>query len=240
MLCNWLYGYNHGDPQRNGEYRFLNTYLKNGMIFFDVGANVGNFTQHVLSIVPESKIHCFEPTPDTFEKLLDNCKSDPGVSLNNVGLSDESGTAKIKVYGKASEINSLHIRRSLMIRQKDYMDFTEQTIQLGTIDKYVNENAIPQIDLLKIDVEGNELRVLLGAKKSLSSGVIKAIQFEYGPSYVDASASLQEVYELLHGNGFELYRLLPFGKKKIRSFDPVWGLENYQYSNWVAIYCQQR
>ena len=97
------------------------------------------------------------------------------------------------------------------------------------------EHNIEQIDLLKIDVEGHELRVLKGAKASLANGTIHTVIFEYGSSFVDAQASLKEVYDLLAKDGFKLYRLWNFGKWQVKSFEQLWGLENYQHSNWVAL-----
>ena len=56
----------------------------------------------------------------------------------------------------------------------------EMEFNLSTLDLFCEREAIPNIDFLKIDTEGNELDVLEGAKKLLSGGKIKIIQFEFG------------------------------------------------------------
>ena len=67
-------------------------------------------------------------------------------------------------------------------------------IQLDTLDSYVHNTKINSIDLLKIDVEGHELKVLEGAKNSLSKNIIKCIQFEYGGSFLNSNTKLGEYF----------------------------------------------
>jgi len=234
IFFNWLSGYRFSDPHRNGEYRFLRYYLKNGMVVFDVGANIGEYTAYMLSVAPELKIHCFEPVSETFALLQQRHDRSPNVYLNNFGLSDVEDIGVMRIFGEAYGINSLYDRRSSVASQPAYSHYREQPVHLRTIDNYVAEKNITNIDFLKIDVEGHELKVLQGATKSLESGKISAIQFEYGSSFVDAQASLRSVYDLVTAYEFRLYRLLPYGKWRIKTFDPV--LENYQHSNWIALH----
>lgn len=235
LFLNWLSGYNFSNPHRNGEYHFLTNYLKNGMTVFDVGANIGKYTEFMLSQAPEIEVHCFEPVAETFVQLKKRHENNPQVRLNNFGLSNQEAIAHMKIYGETYGINSLYDRRSAVSAQNAYEDYIEQQVVLKVLDHYVAQHDIEKIDLLKIDVEGHELSVLKGAKESLASGVIKTIVFEYGSSFVDAQTSLQEVYDLVTQHGFQLYRLWNYGKWQIMSFEQLWGLENYQHSNWVAM-----
>lgn len=234
ILFNWLTGYNFSDPRRNGEHRFLRQYLRNGMVVFDVGANIGEHTAYMLSLA-KMEIHCFEPVAATFELLQQRHGHNPQVRLNSFGLSDIESIGHMKIFGEAFGINSLYDRRSAVAAQPAYAHFVEQAVTLRTIDNYMIEQELDHIDFLKIDVEGHELKVLQGAIESLASGRVAAIQFEYGSSFVDAQASLKSIYDLVTSFGFRVYRLLPYGMWPLRSFDPVWGLENYQHSNWVAL-----
>lgn len=235
ILMNWLTGYNFSDPRRNGEYRFLQGYLGEGMVVFDVGANTGEYTAYALSVVPDLEIHCFEPVARTFFLLQQRHGSNPRIHLNNFGLSDVDEIRTMRIYGDTFGINSLYDRRSSVASQPAYAQFKEQPVILRTVDDYVAKRSIGCIDLLKIDVEGHESKVLQGARESLATRKISAIQFEYGASFVDARASLKSIYDLLTSHQFRLYRLLPYGRWRIKTFDPVWGLENYQHSNWIAV-----
>ena len=67
----------------------------------------------------------------------------------------------------------------------------------------------------------------------ISARRIDLIQFEYGGCYLDAKSTLKEVYHFLKAHGYRLFRILPHALKPI----PAWeeSLENYQYSNYVAM-----
>jgi FkbM family methyltransferase len=155
------------------------------------------------------------------------------VFLNNVGLSDRPETATMKIYGEYAGSNSLYERRSALATHPSFASFREQSIQLTTLDAYLEETKVDCVDMLKIDVEGHELKVLQGASAALLDGRIRCVQFEYGGCFLDSGATLKEVYELLSLYGYKIFRLLPYGKIRIGSFES--GLENYQYSNWVAM-----
>lgn len=90
-----------------------------------------------------------------------------------------------------------------------------------------------QIDLLKLDVEGHELDVLKGAKHMLAQGQIKRIHFEYGGTYIDARILLKNFFDLLLPLGYRCYKIYPNSLHLVERYDQV--LENFQYSNWLAI-----
>ena len=69
LIPNAIMGFERGDPNRNGEYKFIRTYLKNDMTIFDAGANTGYYAQHILSINHTVRIHCFEPTIRAYKEL---------------------------------------------------------------------------------------------------------------------------------------------------------------------------
>src|SRR6185436_3522307 len=65
------------------------------------------------------------------------------------------------------------------------------------------------VDFLKIDTEGNELKVLKGAQSLLQKNAIRAIQFEFNEMNVVSRVFLRDFYDILAGYTF--YRLLPDG-----------------------------
>jgi len=236
IFFNWIQGYKFGDPSRNGEYRFLRSYLKSGMVIFDVGANIGDFTGQALSLEKDLEVHCFEPVKSTYSLLMERFSSPPSEArlvINRVGLGDRQGEDSMKIYGECCGANSLYERRSSIAAHPSFVTSKEERVTFTTLDAYVKESGIDHIDLMKIDVEGHELKVLKGSVVSLATGIISCIQFEYGGTFQDSGARLEDVFALLQGNGYVLYRLLPFGRIPVRSFHS--RLENYKYSNWLAV-----
>ena len=99
------------------------------------------------------------------------------------------------------------------------MDQTD-TITLTTIDTFCQENNIEHIDFLKIDVEGNELKVLQGAKTMINNGNIDYIQFEFGGTAIDAHIYFQDFYYLLKDK-YRIYRILNNGLRHIDKYSEL-------------------
>ncbi len=99
---------------------------------------------------------------------------------------------------------------SLYQRQLDYfgIDFSKkETVILSTIDNYCNENKIDRIDLLKLDVEGHELKILKGASQMLAENKISNIQVEFGGCNLDSRTYFRDFWNLLHEK-FHIFYIL--------------------------------
>ena len=144
---------------------------------FDVGANIGDWTALALEINPKLKIHCFEPSVATFQRLQAR-HGGMQVRCNNIGLSSLSGELTLHVFADGSEENSIYRRQGL----EDGWGRTPQSktglVRVETLDGYCQRVNLQIIDFLKVDVEGHELEVFKGAKRMLENGAIKRIQFE--------------------------------------------------------------
>ena len=147
------------DMLLNGEWLCIRHFIPTARTVFDVGANVGEWASLVRKVNPECEIHCFEPSPSTFEQLCKACL--PGkVVLNNFGLSSKPGTANLHTFSETIH-NSLHPVRY------DHPETGLIQIELKTMDGYISDKGIELIDYCKIDVEGHELEVLLGMSRTI-------------------------------------------------------------------------
>src|SRR5258708_5323886 len=75
-------------------------------VVFDVGANVGQSVEQIRTYFDQPVIHAFEPSPDTFVKLQAATQGIPNVTLNNVALGRDAGTADF-VQNSESVLSSL-------------------------------------------------------------------------------------------------------------------------------------
>lgn len=233
LLPNAITGYERSDPYRNGEFKFIKSFIKKDMIVFDVGANIGDHAKYILKINPDVKVYCFEPVLNTYNKLINNLTPyiEKGkVIANNYGLSSEDGDADMFIYEELSGNNSLHFNQVYNLNQKD---LNKEKIRLTTLTKYVSENNITKIDYLKIDVEGHESKVIEGASELIEKKLIKCIQFEYNSNWKVADSKFENVFNKLSTYGYKFYRLAIWGKIPVRHFKIK--LENYKHSNYVAI-----
>ena len=105
-------------------------------------------------------------------------------------------------------------------------------MDIDFIDDFVLQNQIEKINLLKIDTEGNELNVLLGAKDSLKAGRIEAIHFEFNEMNVISNTFFKDFWDLLVE--FDFYRVLHDGMHHIQTYNTL-TCEIFAYQNIVAI-----
>jgi FkbM family methyltransferase len=226
-------GDNNSNPETNGEYIFLRKQLEGigrqcAGIIFDVGANIGDWVSFALSVNPRGNFHCFEPGKTAYDKLAQ--RGLPGnVRLNNLGLGEKDETRELYIVDEGSGMNSLYARHGVDAARA----IGRERISITTIDGYCEENGIPQIDFLKVDVEGHELAVFKGMSRMMAKGSVHVIQFEYGGCNLDAKVDLGDIWRLLEPHGFRLYKLFPEGPRRMEKYQQ--RLETFKYSNWVAI-----
>lgn len=226
MYVDFYNGDNNPDFELNGEAQTLRRLLPQCRVAFDVGANVGDWTALALHINPGLQIHCFEPSPETFQTL--STRRFPNQPrFNRFALGESPGQATLHLHATASNVNSLHAACSGAIAEAT----GTETVSVETLDDYCKRNTVDTIDYLKIDTEGHELAVLQGAREMLSRGAIRCIQLEYSPAYLDAGVLLRDVFSLLSERGYHAHKITPRGLVKIARHSS--DLENFRLSNWL-------
>ena len=101
-------------------------------------------------------VHVFEPSPIAFATLSAAYGTTRDVILVNRGLGDVSASAVLYESQDAVENSSMYARRL-------GQGVVEHPVDVTTLDRYVVASGLQELDLLKIDVEGHEVRVLEGA-----------------------------------------------------------------------------
>lgn len=221
---------NHENDKLSGEDFFIKKIAKllQNSVVVDVGANIGNYSNKIKNSSPSTNLYAFEPHPNTFKELEIQANQNHYVALN-AACSDVPGSLKLYDYENKTSHASLY---------KDVIDKihkgVSQTwdVKVTTIDEFVKTSEIDRIRLLKIDTEGNELKVLLGAKQSLAEGLIDIIQLEFNEMNVVSRVFFRDIYETL--NNYVLYRLLPDGLVFLGEYYSL-SLEIFAYQNIIGI-----
>jgi len=74
-----------------------------------------------------------------------------------------------------------------------------------SLDDYLKKNALPEVTLLKLDVEGHELTALRGAAEALQSHAIKAVYFEYFEKWLRRIQPPEHLLDFLESFGYAVY-----------------------------------
>ncbi|SEG37605.1 methyltransferase, FkbM family [Halpernia humi] len=147
------------------EMLWLKNYLKKDFVFFDIGSNVGSYLRLVENILNPKNIYAFEPNQRLFKRLK---RLFPKANLFDLALSDENTEAEFKIpVIKGQEKNSRGTLRT-DFSENNEEKFIIEKVKVQTFDSWILDKNISKIDIIKIDVEGNEMKTLRGAKESIS------------------------------------------------------------------------
>lgn len=153
----------------------LKYFLKSNAIVFDIGANVGEFSHFLSTIVKDGKIYSFEPQKMVFNILRGSLVKIRNVHLYNLALSNHAGNSTIYIPIIKGHLSSCEA--SLDLHFNDYSgyerikkseEYISKKIKLATLDDFCDTNEINRIDFIKCDTEGHELEVLQGSEKCIS------------------------------------------------------------------------
>lgn len=155
-------------PYEKKERQFVQKFLKPKMVFFDIGANQGFYTLLAAKKVgSQGKVFAFEPVPREFKNLKWNIfiNGHQNVKAEAQALGCQEGFTDIFscLDGKGSYSSLQPPSEKVKARRKVIK------VPITSLDKYVQQNNILSIDLIKIDVEGGELDVLKGGINVLSN-----------------------------------------------------------------------
>jgi FkbM family methyltransferase len=223
---------NNYDTKTNGELHAMKKFLPKISVLFDVGANIGEWTFNALKINPFLEVHCFEPSFETYKRLISRDFA-ANVICNNLGLSSIKQDLLLYAITENSRMSSVYKRSGLEDRYSLTKEGTE-IVSMETLDRYCNQRNIKEIGFLKLDIEGHELEALKGASGLLSRGAVKIIQFEYGGCNIDARVFLKDFFELFKDLPYHFYKIFPDKLKYMERYSQ--SLENFQYQNWLILH----
>lgn len=183
------------EPQETAVFR---SRLGPGMTFCDVGANVGWYSlQAARRVGPAGRILAFEPGPYAFTRLAKTISANQlkQVTLVQAGLSDHSGHLDLFEPREFGNYTPTLVPNS---------GGNPVRVKVLRLDDWLEENRVGAIDLMKIDVEGHEHRVLSGAERALAAGRVRAVLCEFNGTWLTRSGSSpQDLDAFLQKLGFK-------------------------------------
>jgi FkbM family methyltransferase len=187
----------------------------------DVGAHSGAVLREIVRIAPEGRHIAYEPLPDLARQLSGEF---PTVDVRNAALSDETGETSFIHVDSAPEFSGL--------RERDYggidnVEKHEITVRTERLDEMLPDGFVPRF--IKIDVEGAEMLVLRGARKTIARHR-PSIVFEHGVGASDRYGTTPgEVHALLvdelHMRIFDLDGAGPYTREAFEAIyaAPLWN-----------------
>ena len=199
-------------------YHFRNLLDNSQPVVFDVGAYIGDTVEQFKFSFPEAYIHAFEPFDESFSILKNRFQKTDKLFLNNIAVANRS-SSNANMYITQNKGSS-----SLLKPTKDANEFWEGNplstqkevkVETTTIDSYCQKYNIQRIDILKIDVQGSELKVLQGAEQMLKERRVKLIftEISIAPNYKEQS-EIDEIIKLLRKNKYKIFNFFKMKHKQ--------------------------
>jgi FkbM family methyltransferase len=189
---------------------FYLEHLRDGMIVFDVGAHVGELTLLFSRFVGGGHVHAFEPSRDAFKRLstITRAAARRNVTLNHVALAENEESLTLNIYDESHSAWNTRAARPLGDYGIDVKPVATEEVEATTVDIYCGCVGVAKIDLLKVDVEGAEYQVLLGAKRMLESKAVSCVTFEFGQTTFDMGNRPEEIEVYLAGLGYVIRNIV--------------------------------
>lgn len=177
-------------------------------VVFDVGAQGGDFMKEIFNLTNgKAKIYAFEPSSRDYQILEQEFSGKATVVKSALG--DIDGETTLYYPDDVRGLGTLY-------KAHDGFNKSEK-VKIQTIDSFCKLNGIKNITFLKLDVEGNELACLKGAKQMLPN--IKYIQFEFSALSRDSRIYFKDIFDLLFD--YKIYRILKDGLYEIKSPEKI-------------------
>jgi FkbM family methyltransferase len=176
---------------------------KNGGVFVDVGANIGYFSLLFASQNKNCSVFSFEPSLKNLDLIKHNITAN-GLGEQITIYPYAAGNQNAELYfenGPNEQTGWGHISEKK----------TAQKVKVVRLDDIL-DSQIQKIDLLKIDVEGFDIQVILGATELMRKGIINKIVFEYHHQLIDVN--MEELTDMAK----ELLKIIKLYNYSIRKF----------------------
>lgn len=218
------------------------------LYFIDCGAARGDFSRRVMELwgKRKSKVFMFEASPEWYPSL-ERMEPSSNVQLSLVKGAVGDASGNMTLYSLVDSIvdgpqtsNSLN-REAVALNTSSTAALKEVPVTVWALDDFAQRESIAKAFILKIDVEGYDLKVLFGAGALLARQAVDVILFEYNYHWLVVSQNsdpsnytLWRSVKLLQDSGYESYLLGRFDA--IRLDGTCWSpiFETFIWSNVMA------
>lgn len=191
-------------------------------LFLDIGAHKGESIDFFSNNLKIKKIISFEASPINFEILKKKYYNKKNLIIENKALSSKED---IKIFNQCdesssstfSEINesSKYLKKKMNFLNISKVEnfFSKQTIKTVPLEKYLDDNNINKVDIIKIDTEGHEFEILKGLKTSIKKVDVIIFEHHYD-NMIKKNYTFFEINNFLKKNSFiKVFKIkMPFRK----------------------------
>lgn len=178
-------------------------------VIVDVGAARGDYAARAALLFPLTRAVMVEARPKAAADIRARFKGDPRFSVVEAAISDECGRTTFHVNEMEDSSSILSIDRSVSESAfgKSFGNVEEIDVETMTLDALYQKEGLAAVDLLKVDIQGAEKRLIAGGAAALAKtgSVLIEVNFE---RFYDGAPLFHEIDALMNDRGFRLRSLL--------------------------------
>jgi len=180
------------------ERHHLTSLVRPGMQIVDIGANIGLYSLLLAELAgPTGQVFAFEPEPQLYRALQNNCRSNQTANISTVNCALGSAPGQVAFF--RSVFNSGDNRLGGLGWKGQGLE-----VEMARLDDVLPNH---QVDFIKMDVQGFEQQVLKGMDKVFAASSNLTIYFEFWPFGLRAAGTQpQHILDHLFKHGFQIYR----------------------------------
>lgn len=186
------------------ELALVASYLRPGMKVLDVGANIGLYSILADKRMQTGAVWAFEPSKETFKRLqrnlkLNSCKL---VQSLQVALSDTPDSSSVLMTDSGFGDAYRYLKPTFTAPEVGQSEL----VRVTSLDRWAEENRVTDLNFLKVDIEGGEYRMLLGAEQTLRSNHDLTVFFESDAEWTTRAGVKQtDSFDILERCGYGLF-----------------------------------
>lgn len=173
----------------------------------DIGAFEGEFTRLALDYLEPERVWLVEANPDQASQLRTTFASEPRCNVINAAIAAHTGDIRFHVSRHLPSSSLLPVQKAAAAHfGKDLSESREVTVPGYSLDDLFTRESIPQIDLMKVDIQGAERMLIQGGHAALAKVGVISIEVLFEELY-EGCALFGELHSLLLKEGFHLQGL---------------------------------
>jgi len=192
--------------------------VQKGMLVFDIGANIGNYSILLSKLVGSTgSVYSFEPTSTIFNKLEERLTHFKCSNVYPFKKAVYSENTQIEFNEFPDDYSAWNSIGKPEMQDPDSGQpipiIQTEVVEAVTLDSFCEQNNISEIDYLKIDVEGAESDVLSGAVNLLKNKQVRFIQFEISQKMLKGlNREAKFTFDILAEYGYECHWITQDGE----------------------------
>lgn len=190
--------------------RLSSKLINRNFIIVDIGGGIGASLKLFTEYYPDKKIIAFEPVSENFAAIRLRFPGNDKIELVKSAVGNENTNREIHIAGRITSSSILPLAAdpgSKVFNKANLGQVRTETIEIVRLDDFM-ANDSREIGIMKIDVQGFEMEVLMGAEKTLARTSIIILEANNHEGYT-GSARYYDIDSFLREHGFTLYNLFP-------------------------------